>query len=132
MIFGMISGTLSSLFSLYIGKTRLMDTLWFDPRPGLTFVKMAVGLWAAFLGVLAVATEAIVGIYTSIGSVILLAMIFGYSQQAVTAFMDRKVASMLSEEDDEDGWQVGQQVASRLQGVTPGVAVGLLARCTTR
>ena len=47
------------------------------------------------LGVLAVGTNLIVGVYTSLASVLLLAFIFGYAQQAVTRFIDRKAADVL-------------------------------------
>lgn len=98
MLFGMLGGALSALVSLYMTGKKLTNTLWFDPRPALCLVKVTVGLWTAVLGVLAVATGAIVGIYTSLASVLLLAFLFGYAQQAVTRFIDRKVADIIGTE----------------------------------
>ena len=98
MLFGMLGGALSALVSLYMTDKKLTNTLWFDPRPALCLVKVMVGLWTAVLGVLAVATGAVVGIYTSLASVLLLAFLFGYAQQAVTRFIDRKVADIVGTE----------------------------------
>ena len=98
MLFGMLGGALSALASLYMTGKKLTNTLWFDPRPALCLVKVMTGLWTAVLGVLAVATGAIVGIYTSLASVLLLAFLFGYAQQAVTRFIDRKVADIIGTE----------------------------------
>jgi hypothetical protein len=53
-----------------------------------------MGLWTAVLGILAVGTGVVVGVYTSLASVLLLALIFGYSQQTVTGFIDRKAADI--------------------------------------
>lgn len=95
MLFGMLGGALSALVSLYLTGKKLTNTLWFDPRPALSLVKVVMGLWAALLGVLAVGTGAIVAGYTSLASVFLLAFIFGYAQQAVTRFIDRSVADIV-------------------------------------
>lgn len=96
MLFGMIGGALSALVSLYMTGRKLTSTLWFDPRPALSLVKVVMGLWTAVLGVLAVGTGVIVGIYTSVASVLLLAFIFGYAQQTVTRFIDRKAADIVA------------------------------------
>jgi hypothetical protein len=98
MLFGMLGGALSALVSLYMTGKKLTNTLWFDPRPALCLVKVTVGLWTAVLGVLAVATGAVVGIYTSLASILLLAFLFGYAQQAMTRFIDRKVADIVGTE----------------------------------
>lgn len=98
MLFGMLGGVLSALVSLYMTGKKLTNTLWFDPRPSLCLVKVMVGLWTAVLGVLAVATGVIVGIYTSLASILLLAFLFGYAQQAVTRFIDSKVADIIGTE----------------------------------
>ena len=94
MLFGMLGGALSALVSLYMTGKKLTNTLWFDPRLALSLVKVVMGLWTAVLGALAVGTGVIVGVYTSLASVLLLAFIFGYSQQTVTRFIDRKVADI--------------------------------------
>lgn len=94
MLFGMLGGALSALVSLYITGKKLTNTAWFDPRPALGVVKVTMGLWTAILGVLAVGTGVIVGVYTSIASVLLLAFIFGYGQQTVTRFIDRKAVDI--------------------------------------
>lgn len=94
MLFGVLGGALSALVSLYMTGKKLTNTLWFDPRPALSLVKAVMGLWTAILGVLAVGTGLIVGVYTSLASVFLLAFIFGYAQQAVTRLIDRKAADI--------------------------------------
>jgi hypothetical protein len=98
MLFGMLGGGLSALVSLYMTGKKLINTLWFDPRPALSLVKVIMGLWTAVLGVLAVGTGVIVGSYTSLASVLLLAFIFGYAQQTVTRFIDRKAADIAGTE----------------------------------
>ena len=97
MLFGMLGGALSALVSLYMTGKKLTNTLWFDPRPALSLVKVVMGLWTAVLGVLVAGTGVIVGVYTSVASVLLLAIIFGYAQQTVTRFIDRKAADMTAE-----------------------------------
>lgn len=97
MLFGMLGGAISALVSLYITNRQFTNTLWFDPRPGLVVVKVVLGLWTAIVGVLAVGTGTVVGVYTSVASVLLLAFVFGYAQQAVTTFIDRKVTATLEE-----------------------------------
>jgi hypothetical protein len=98
MIFGMLGGALSALLSLYITDKQFTNTMWFDPRPALTLVKVSVGLWSAVVGVLAVGTGLVVGVYTSVASVLLLAVLFGYGQQALTKFMDRKVEDLIGQD----------------------------------
>ncbi len=98
MLFGVLGGALSALVSLYMTGKKLTNTLWFDPRPALCLVKVTVGLWTGVLGVLAVATGAVVGLYTSLASVLLLAFAFGYAQQAATRFIDRRVADIVGPE----------------------------------
>ncbi len=98
MLFGMLGGAISALLSLYVTSKKFTSTLWFDPRPGLTLVKVCVGLWTAVIGVLAVGTGLVVGVYTTVASILLLAFIFGYAQQAITTFIDRKVVGMLDVE----------------------------------
>lgn len=98
MLFGMLGGALSALVSLYMTGKKLTNTLWFDQRPALSLVKVVMGLWTAVLGILAVGTGVIVGVYTSLASVLLLAFIFGYAQQAVTRFIDRKAADIAAAE----------------------------------
>ena len=56
MMFGMLGGGFSALMSLYVTNKTYADTYWFDPRPGLALMKISIGLWAALLGVLGVAS----------------------------------------------------------------------------
>jgi uncharacterized membrane protein len=98
MLFGMLGGALSALVSLYMTGKNLTNSVWFDPRPALSLVKIVMGLWTAVLAVLAVGTGVIVGVYFSLASVLLLAFIFGYAQQAVTRYIDRKVADIIGTE----------------------------------
>ncbi|MGE5292892.1 MAG: hypothetical protein ACM3ML_38040 [Micromonosporaceae bacterium] len=95
MLFGMLGGGLSALISLYT-TSKVPTTLWFDLRPALSLVKVVVGLWTAVFGVLAVGTGVVVGVYTTLASALLLAFIFGYGQQALTTFIDRKVVDIVA------------------------------------
>lgn len=94
MFFGVIGGLVSALVSLYLADSKFTDTLWFDPRPMLTFAKAVMGIWTALIGLLAVGSGVLVGEYTSLASALLLAFVFGYGQQAITGFLDRKVADL--------------------------------------
>jgi hypothetical protein len=103
MLFGMLGGALSALVSLYMTGRKLTNSVWFDPRPALSVFKAVMGLWTAVLAVLAVGTGVIVGVYPSLAAVLLLAFIFGYAQQAVTRFIDRKVADIVATEKSGTG-----------------------------
>lgn len=103
LFFGVLGGVLGALvtqYRIYEKQQIVTSTLWFDPMPALTLAKVALGMWMAFFGILLVGTGVVVGLYTSIAAMILLAFLFGYGQQAVTQFMDKKVASMLEEKKD--------------------------------
>lgn len=100
MFFGMIGGAVSALLSLYISSKQYTNTRWFDPRPALTVVKVVLGLWTAVIGILAVASGVLVGVYTSTASALFLAFLFGYGQQAVTSFIDKRVADLASAKKD--------------------------------
>lgn len=95
MLLGALGGGVSSLISLYVAARKFPDTMWFDPRPALTFVKVVLGIWLAVIGVLAVGSGVVVGVYVSVGSTMLLSFMFGYGQQAVTKFLDQRVIAML-------------------------------------
>ena len=98
MLFGAIGGAFSGLVSLYLTAKTVDDTMWFDPRPMLAIIKVAVGVWTAFLGVLMVGTGLVVGVYTSVPSAIILAFLFGYGQQAVIGvLLDRHVGKLTEE-----------------------------------
>jgi hypothetical protein len=97
MLFGMLGGVVSALVSLYVTNRQFTDTLWYDPRPALTLVKVTLGMWTAVVGVLAVATGDLVGSYSSMAALLLLAFVFGYGQHAVTMFIDRRVGALLEE-----------------------------------
>lgn len=95
MLFGAIGGAFSGLTSLYLTAKTVDDTMWFDPRPMLAAVKIAMGIWTGFFGVLMVGTGLVVGVYTSVPSAIILAFLFGYGQQAVTGvLLDRHVGKL--------------------------------------
>ena len=95
VLFGAVGGLISALVSLYL-TTKVVDgTMWFDPRPAMSAVKVVLGAWTAFLGVLMVGTGLVVGVYTSVPSAIILAVLFGYGQQAVTGvLLDRNVGKL--------------------------------------
>jgi hypothetical protein len=63
-------------------------------------VKVALGLWTALIGILAVASGVLVGVYSSGASALFLAFLFGYGQQAVTTFIDKRVADLASAKKD--------------------------------
>lgn len=94
MLFGMLGGAFSALTALYLSD-KFQDVRWYDPRPSLTLAKVVAGLWTAVFGVLAVASGLVVGVYTSTASAVLLAFLFGYGQQAVTRYFDRKLDETL-------------------------------------
>lgn len=95
MLFGAIGGAFSGLVSLYLTAKTVDDTMWFDPRPMLAAIKIAMGIWTGFFGVLMVGTGLVVGVYTSVPSAIILAFLFGYGQQAVTGvLLDRHVGKL--------------------------------------
>lgn len=103
LFFGALGGVLGALvtqYRIYEKQQVVTSTLWFDPMPALTLAKVALGMWMAFFGILLVGTGVVVGLYTSIAAMILLAFLFGFGQQAVTQFMDKKVAAMLEEKKD--------------------------------
>ncbi|TDU83599.1 hypothetical protein EV138_6063 [Kribbella voronezhensis] len=100
MFFGMVGGAVSALLSLYISSKQYTNTKWFDPRPALTVVKVALGLWTAVVGILAVASGVLVGVYSSTASALFLAFLFGYGQQAVTTFIDKRVADLATAKKD--------------------------------
>lgn len=95
MLFGAAGGTLSGLMTLYVADKGIPDTLWFDLRPSLLFIKIITGMWTALIGLALVGTETVVGLYTSLPSLLLLAMVFGYAQQVVTTFVDRRAGQVL-------------------------------------
>lgn len=97
MLFGMLGGMVSALVSLYVTSRQFTDTVWYDPRPALALVKVTLGMWTAVIGVLAVATGDLVGSYSSMAALLLLAFVFGYGQHAVTMFIDRRVGALLEE-----------------------------------
>lgn len=92
---GALGALLSALTHLYLGSRRVSDTTWFDPRPGLTCAKVGLGVWAAVLGSMAVGSELLVGEYSSVPAAIMLATAFGYSQQALTKFLDQKASGLV-------------------------------------
>lgn len=96
--FGALGGFISALVSLYLTSKSVDDTMWFDPRPTLVAIKLSLGAWTAFLGVLMVGTGLIVGVYSTVPSAIILAFLFGYGQQAVTGVLLDRHVGKLSEE----------------------------------
>ncbi|MDR6414064.1 hypothetical protein [Pseudarthrobacter sulfonivorans] len=95
MFFGLLGGLLSGFVNLYIRPTRLDHTQWFDIKPVSMCVNAAFGLWTSFIGVMAVGTGLIVGKYLSLPAVLLLALIFGYGQQAVAKLLERKASDII-------------------------------------
>ena len=95
MIFGIAGGLLSGLIALYLSPNPLDNTRWFDPKPALVFAKASLGAWTAFIGVAAVGTGVVVGVYASLESVLLLSIVFGYGQQAITKFLDERAGEMV-------------------------------------
>lgn len=55
---------------------------------------MGIGVWTGTFGVIAVGTGVIDGTYGSLSSMLLLATIFGFGQETVTAFIDKRAAGL--------------------------------------
>lgn len=96
MLFGSLGGLIGGLYKLYIRDKEFGNTRWFDVKPVLLFANVSLGLWTAFFGVLLVSMEIIVGKYQNLAAAILLAIIFGSGQMAVTKYLDKAAAEMLS------------------------------------
>lgn len=95
MLFGALGGMLSALVSLYL-KSTLTDTTWTDPRPRLAFAKIAMGTCASVIGAMAVGTGLLVGNYQSVPAALLVGVAFGYSQQALTKFLDDRAPGIVA------------------------------------
>ncbi len=94
MFFGLIGGGFSALIALYVTNRTYTSTYWFDPRPSMAFMKMSVGVWSAVFGVLGVASEIVVGKYSNFASLAVLSFLFGYGQQLLTGFIDKRAESL--------------------------------------
>jgi len=101
MGFGALGGLLGTVL-MYARRTKLTDTRWFDPIWSLLAIKVTFGIWFAVIGVLAVATGALVAEYQSFGAVLLLAAGFGYSQQVVTGLFDRRAEAWAEPAEQKD------------------------------
>lgn len=97
MGFGMVGGLLSGTVHLYLDKGPTSGNVWWDARPALTLVKVACGVWTAWVGVVAI-TSAADSLYNSVPAVLLLALMFGYCQEAVTHYLDQKAGAILTPE----------------------------------
>ncbi len=94
MFFGLIGGGFSALIALYVTNRIYTRTYWFDPRPAMAFMKVSVGVWSAVFGVLGVASGLVVGTYSNFASLVVLAFLFGYGQQVLTGFIDKRAESL--------------------------------------
>ncbi|WP_427174514.1 hypothetical protein [Arthrobacter sp. 92] len=97
-IFGALGGLMSGFVGLYLVGAGFTDTRWHDPRPPLMLAKVALGMATALIGCLIIGTKLLVGTYTSLAAVLLLALMFGFGQLAVTTFLDKSVKKILSTE----------------------------------
>lgn len=93
MAFGAFGGAFSALISLYVAPFAT-GTYWFDPRPTLAFMKISVGVWTAVLGSVALQEGLLTGTYATFTSLMFLAFVFGYAQQAVTSMLDKRVEGL--------------------------------------
>lgn len=89
---GLLRATADSL-----GSRERAEVRWFDPAPARAALTVVTGAWFGVVGVLAVATGFLVAEYTSVGAVLLLAILFGYGQTAVTRRLDRRVRRLLDD-----------------------------------
>jgi hypothetical protein len=94
---GAIGGLLQAITD-FLGRRAMDDVRWFDPKPAQAALKVAAGAWFGLIGVLAVATGFLVAEYTSMGAMLLLGIVFGYGQKAVTGHLDRAVGRILDVE----------------------------------
>jgi hypothetical protein len=76
------------------------EVRWFSPRPARGAFMVVAGAWFGVVGALALASGFIVAEYTSMAAVLLIAIAFGYSQKAVTSFLDRQVGSATNAQAD--------------------------------
>lgn len=103
MVAGVVGATLTSLLTIYaLGRRAPKDIRWFDPRPAQVTVKLATGLWTAVLLVWLVGGGLVTGTYTSLTSVLIIAVIGGFAQESVTHLLD-KVADTLVVREVDDG-----------------------------
>jgi hypothetical protein len=91
---GAIGGLLRAATD-FMGRRRSDVVRWFDPKPAQAALKVVAGAWFGVIGVLAVATGFLVAEYTSMGAVLLLGIVFGYNQRALTGRLDRDVGRIL-------------------------------------
>lgn len=89
ILFGAIGGVLSALFTV-VTQPGYDDARYYDPRPGLMALKTSTGALFGLLGTLLIGTGSVVAEFSTVTGVALVALFFGYSQQAVTRVLDRK------------------------------------------
>ena len=94
---GAIGGLLQAI-TTFLGRRGMADVRWFDPKPAQAALKVAAGAWFGVIGVLAVATGFLVAEYTSMGAMLLLGIVFGFGQKALTGRLDRDVGKILDVE----------------------------------
>lgn len=92
-VFAAAGAGLSAVASLYLGETA-EPTLWYDGRPPRAALKVATGIWTGLIGVIAVGSGMISGKYGSLAAVLLLAAVFGFAQETITAFIDKKAMQL--------------------------------------
>lgn len=97
MLAGAVGALLSGTIALYVRRRPAQDnTYWFDPTRRLLLLKVALGPLIALAGVALLSATEIVGDYPSTLALFLVALTFGYSQQAVTQALDRHAHDLLS------------------------------------
>lgn len=95
MLVGLVGAALTALLTVYtLNRRQTRDIRWFDPRPAQTAVKLATGMWTAVILVWLVGSGVVTGRYTSLSSVLLIALLGGFGQEAVTHLLDHTASGM--------------------------------------
>ena len=94
MLAGAVGGAIGAM-ALYTTGRQLPVGDQYDMRIPRAVAKLAVGLWTGAAGVWMVSSSLIDAKYTSVGAALLLALMFGFAQEALTRFFDRHVRQLL-------------------------------------
>ena len=94
--FGAVGGLVAAMVT-FLRRPGLADSRWVDPRPALTSLKVVAGALLAFLAVFVLGGPAGAQ-FTSFGGVLVVALLFGYSQQVATRLLDDRVAGYVERE----------------------------------
>lgn len=94
MLAGAVGGAIGAM-ALYTTGRQLPVGDQYDMRIPRAVAKLAVGLWTGVAGVWMISSSWVDAKYTSVGAALLLALMFGFAQEALTRFFDRYVRQLL-------------------------------------